>query len=765
MNQQRHDSGTGPPLASDPLVRRARAEAELYARGETSTEPPSLEEAQALVHELRVHQIELEHQNEALRQSQIELEESRARYFELYDLAPVGYLTLSPPDLIEEANRAAEALLGMARANLIKRPLSQFIDSRDRALYQRAIQAPLAHHFPQRGEFRLQGSRKPPGWILLQAAPGALHPAQPNRRHVALIDISARKHNEQALLDSQARLRLATEVAGLSFWEWDWQEDRLYPPPAGFSATRTDGETSAEPRLSDWAAALHEEDRDRALAAIRAFAAHPDGPRELQYRATPDGVRERWFLSRLESLRDGAGQPRRLLLVQQDITHRKQAEDEALYLAQHDPLTGLASRALLDQLATHMLASARRANEQLAVLFFDLDRFKVINDTHGHGAGDRVLQGIARRLRACFRAEDLIARMGGDEFVVVARIHDADEAARTARKAIAILEPPHAINGLSLRCLPSIGISLFPRDGETLDALLQRADIAMYQAKRISPGHYQFVTESLNRKVEAATSLEQRLREALAHGEFSLAYQPMLDIASGQVNAVEALLRWPQPEGEPIPPGTIIPLAESLHLIHEIGHWVFGECCRQLHAWRQAQLPPLGIAINISTRQFYHPRFIADLTATLRDTHTDPRCFSLQISEATLLESLDSAKLILAELRALGARLVMDDFGLGCSSLCELEGLALDGLAIDRALIQRLGLTASMPAIVNLIIHLSHALHLEVTAVGIESESDLAFVREQHCDRAQGHYIGMPLSGAEFIAWHRQQTRCAAGPP
>ncbi len=406
-----------------------------------------------------------------------------------------------------------------------------------------------------------------------------------------------------------------------------------------------------------------------------------------------------------------------------------------------------------------MLAAARRADRQLAVLLFDLDRFKAVNDLYGHAMGDRLLRGVADRLRDAFRAEDLVARLGGDEFVaVLSSIRDGEDAACVARNAIAALSAPYAIDGLELHCVPSIGISLFPQDGDSLDCLLQRADLAMYHAKDISPGQYQFVTEALNQQVKTGLMLEHRLRQGLARNEFRLVYQPVLDTRSGAITGVEALLRWPQSDHTDIAPREFLPIAESTGMIHELGQWVFQEVCRQHATWRHGGLPPIDIAVNISARQFHHQEFLGQLVAASQAYGIDPAALSLEVSEAALMHDLDLSLHVLASLKQLGVRVALDDFGLGSFCLRELEQLPLDRLEINRALVQRLNLTERMPAVIEAIIALARALKIDITAVGIETEEALNFFREHDCTQAQGFYLGVPMSGERFAGWYRERS-------
>lgn len=445
-----------------------------------------------LVHELRVHQIELEMQNEELRRIQIALETSRERYFNLYELAPVGYLTLNEKGLIEDINLAAATLLDTPRGRLLHQPLTRFINPNDQDLHYRHRQQLWSTCARQSYEVRLRQANGGDVWVRVETtlAPD-IEDGQPLWR-LTLSDISIRKHYEQELLATQKRLQRVAEIAELTFWEWDPHTNEVFFPPEWWQQTGyLLGELPL--RLAEWSVLLHSEDRERVLAYLAGFATRYTQPHEFQYRLRrKDGI-YRWIAARMESILDEQGALARVLLVHQDVTRRKEFEEQAVRLAQHDPLTGLPSRALLDQLANHMLASTRRAGNQLAVLFFDLDGFKAVNDTYGHAMGDQLLKAVAHRLRDAFRAEDLVARLGGDEFVVVlANLSDRDAAAQAASTAVAALRPPYVLDGHTLTCVPSLGVSLYPQDGDTIDGLVQRADIAMYRAKQISPGDYQF---------------------------------------------------------------------------------------------------------------------------------------------------------------------------------------------------------------------------------------------------------------------------------
>jgi len=738
---------------------RQRAEKRLREIRHPQDPTPTPTESARLIHELRVHQIELELQNEELRRIQESLERTRARYFDLYDLAPVGYITLDQSGIIQEANLAAASLTVTPRTSLIGQPLSRLIHSEDQDVWYLSRQRLRSTGDRQHCELRLQQSDGTTRWTRMDTRLET--PTDPNTcSWIILTDITEHKESERQLLETQARLHRMMEIAELSFWEWTPHTNAIYFPPEWRRQTGY-GAGELPQGFEEWATLLYPQDRERMLERLDAIAAGRISTCEIQYRLRHKDGDYRWFSARLEPILNDSGHIERILGVHQNVTQRKLAEDQALQLAQHDPLTGLPTRGLLEQLANHMLANAKRTGSQMAVLFVDLDRFKAVNDTYGHTVGDQLLQSVAQRLRETFRAQDLAGRLGGDEFVIVlADIHDGEDAARVAQTAIDSLSRPYLIDALDLVVRPSIGISLYPEDAQTIGDLIKRADLAMYHAKKISPGHYQFLTEALNQQAQTTLALEQRLHEAITQQALRLVYQPMLDFQSGDIVGVEALLRWPQPDGTEIPPLSFLPLAESIGLIHELGQWVFEEVCRQHHAWQKAGLPLVRIEVNVSTRQFRHHSFLSHLAQTLRSSDVEPTVLSLELGEATLLQDLPTARQTLAGLRDLGVRVALADFGMGCSCLSEFDDLSLDRLGINRALVRRLD-GPNMQAIVETIVRLGQRLQLDVIAVGIETEEQLDFFRDLGCNQVQGFSLGAPMTGDAFVDWCHDRS---AGP-
>ncbi|THF60799.1 EAL domain-containing protein [Pseudothauera nasutitermitis] len=445
-----------------------------------------------------------------------------------------------------------------------------------------------------------------------------------------------------------------------------------------------------------------------------------------------------------------------------DITERKHAEAEIEHLAHHDMLTGLANRFALDARLQQSLADARRNGYGLAVLFLDLDRFKHINDSLGHPVGDELLKQVAERLRATVREADIVARQGGDEFVVVAQgAGEGMDAAHVAEKILARLSTPYHVDGSELHTTPSIGIAMFPEDGEDAAELLRNADTAMYHAKTLGRANYQFYTESMNRKATERLNLERKLRQALRHGEFELWYQPQLSAAGGRITGVEALARWHHPEDGPIPPARFIPLAEETGLIVPLGHWVLHEACRQARAWMDEGLAPLRISVNLSARQLMHAGLADAIAEALADSRLPAGLLELEITESAVMERPDDATEVLQGLKRLGVRLAIDDFGTGYSSLSYLKLFPLDHLKIDRSFVSDIEHDANDAAIVAAAVSLAHSLGLSVIAEGVESAEQVARLAGLGCDELQGYHFSRPLPAGLLVDWLRVRQDAA----
>jgi diguanylate cyclase (GGDEF)-like protein len=437
------------------------------------------------------------------------------------------------------------------------------------------------------------------------------------------------------------------------------------------------------------------------------------------------------------------------------VAHAQQVE----YLAYHDALTGLPNRSLFSKLLTEGIAQARRHERPLAVAFLDLDRFKQINDTLGHEAGDELLKEVARRLKGCVRNSDSVARLGGDEFVVLLpELADEQHAAIVAQKILITTAQPYKLLGQECRVTASIGISTYPLDGLDEQTLKKNADIAMYQAKAEGKNNFQFYSEKLNAHTLERLTLESSLRHALERDEFRLHYQAKRDIASGRITGMEALLRWEHPDLGTVAPMQFIPVAEETGLIVPIGKWVLRTACLQSVAWQRQGLPRLSIAVNFTERQFRDEQMVADVTSILEATGLDPQCLEIELHEGLLMHDIEETLRILTRLKSLGIRIAVDDFGTGYSSLAMWRKFTLDTIKIDRSITREFVGDTEGTQLADAIIAMARHLSLTVVAQGVETREQAEHLRTHACDELQGFYFKRPLPADEFARLLRDQT-------
>jgi len=452
-------------------------------------------------------------------------------------------------------------------------------------------------------------------------------------------------------------------------------------------------------------------------------------------------------------LKTAAGSIFRMVLIYTDITERRAAAKEIERLAFFDSLTGLPNRILLKDRLTQMLTRARRHTEKVALLFIDLDRFKEVNDTLGHSYGDQLLQVVAERLESSLRNSDTVARLGGDEFVVLLEaVADRERVAEVAEKLLLSLSYPVQLGVREIYTAGSIGISLFPVDGEDVDTLFKNADTAMYHAKEGGRNTFRFYSADMHASALELLTLSSYLRHSLERNELFLLYQPQINFSSGAMVGVEALLRWRHPELGLIPPDRFIPMAEETGLIEEIGSWVIEQACFQAAAWIASGLPPIRVAVNLSAKQFRDPGLTATVRSILNQSGLPAHLLELELTEGMLIENLNSTRTTLHALKAMGISLAIDDFGTGYSSLSYLKHFPLNRLKIDKSFVQEIAdPSGDSAAIVKAIIVLAHTLKLTVIAEGVERRDQLVFLKKQRCNELQGYYISHPLH-AERIA-------------
>ena len=573
----------------------------------------------------------------------------------------------------------------------------------------------------------------------------------------AVRDITARLHAEVVLRESEERFRVAFNQAavGLAHVAPDgrWlMVNRKLCEIVGYSQAEM-----LNMRFQD---ITHPEDviADYALAQCMRNWELDEQSREKRY-LHKSGYYI-WVNLTTSTVRDANGKPKYYSTVIEDISRRKQIEEELLHLANHDALTGLPNRWLLLDRLSQALVFANRVGTQVAVLLIDLDRFKNINDSLGHEVGDKIIREIGRRLSACTSTGDTVARLSGDEFALIRPDVIREEAvAVLAQHILAGLSQPMQIEGHEFYPTASIGIGIYPRDGRDGQALLKNADTAMYRAKDAGRNNFQFYAHEMNARALDRLKLESGLRRALERDEFVLHYQPQMDIASGRIVGVEALLRWAPPGQPMVFPNEFIPIAEETGFIVQIGEWVLRTACMQAYAWRDSGLfGALRIGVNLSARQF-RQQAVADMVSqVLSATGCSPAALELEITESVVMEDPEAATLTLQKLSEMGVHLSIDDFGTGYSSLSYLKRFPINSLKIDKSFVRDITTDADDAAIAKAVIALAHSLKLKVIAEGVETQEQLAFLRVQECDYMQGYLLSRPLAIDEL----EQLLRCRA---
>ena len=460
---------------------------------------------------------------------------------------------------------------------------------------------------------------------------------------------------------------------------------------------------------------------------------------------------ERDWLANFYPVRNEAGGMLGVNVVVQEITERRRVEEAMRFQALHDPLTDLANRMLFMDHLNLELAETRRNRKMLAVMFLDLDNFKNINDTLGHSIGDKLLKEVAGRLKTCMRETDTIARIGGDEFnILLADISHADDAVPIAKKIMSLFKGPFEIDNQELYVTASIGISICPHDGESAEALLKNADIAMYHAKEQGRNNYQFHSSAANIRTLERMLLENDLRQMIERGELVLHYQPQLNMDSRQILCAEALVRWRHPELGLLSPARFLPIAEEIGVITSIDEWVLSTACAQAKAWQEAGNKPIRVTVNLSTRQFQKSNLVKMISRILEETGLAPELLELDITESAVMQNIEFAIANLTRLADIGIGISVDDFGLRYSCLSSLKRLRVQKLKIDKSFIRELKVDLTQQAIVSAMIAVAHTMNLEVVAEGVETDDQLAFLHYSGCDKMQGYLLGEPLPSDEF---------------
>jgi diguanylate cyclase (GGDEF)-like protein/PAS domain S-box-containing protein len=463
-----------------------------------------------------------------------------------------------------------------------------------------------------------------------------------------------------------------------------------------------------------------------------------------------DGV-ELFIEASVTLQKDSSGKTTGFKGMIRDITERKRMEQQLNYMATHDTLTGLPNRLMFSQLLSQAILSAQRNKRQLAVLFIDLDRFKAINDSLGHEAGDRLLKEIARRFKKSLRAVDVVGRLGGDEFVIfIEEVKEFRQVEIVAHKLLSSAIKPMVLQGEECRVTASIGISIYPKDGEDEQNLIKNADIAMYFAKEEGKNNYQFYSKDIQSQSNERLSLETNLRLALERKEFSLHYQAKVDFKTGEITGVEALLRWDNPYLGSVTPTQFIPVAEETGLIVPIGRWVMKTTCAQNVAWQRQGLPPVCMSVNLSLRQLMDDKLLEDIKAALDESGMASNLLELEITESMLMHNPARLIAVLTNIKKMGVRLAIDDFGTGYASLAQIKNFPVDTLKVDRSFIRNLPQDSENRAITEAIIAMGRTLSLTVVAEGVETQAQEDYLRDHICDEMQGFYFSKPIAPDQF---------------
>jgi len=569
-------------------------------------------------------------------------------------------------------------------------------------------------------------------------------------------DISKYKNMEKALQKSEEQFRTLCKFAPIGIFKADLTGNNLYMNPLGKEITEM---YASEKIMESWFNAIHPDDCKDLLSVWHESTSTADLFSHECRIVTPQG-KTKWIRVLGNPLKSPNGMVTSYVGTLEDVGHEKMAEAEILRLAYRDSLTGLPNRLLLNDRLNYMLANAKRYEYVSAVLFIDLDNFKVVNDSFGHAAGDQLLCEVSKRFETEIRKADTIARMGGDEFVILLEVINTPAAAAlTAQHLLRVLVAPFSINGQDIYATASIGIALYPEDGTDADSLLKNADVAMYHAKEGGRNAFHFYTAEINLRVEERLRLENELRQALDRNEFFLQYQPKWDIATGKMTGMEALLRWSHPMFGEVPPDKFISIAEETGLIVPIGDWVLRTAFRMLQELKMANAPHLRVSVNISNRQFRHLGLTGNIAALLAESGVNPTSLELEITENSLMQNVDDAVKVLSTLKSMGVSLAIDDFGKGFSSLYFLKKFHLNRLKVDRSFIRDVVEDEDDAAIVRAMIALAKSLKLEVTAEGIETDAQVEFVRTHGCNEVQGYYFSRPVMEEkihEYLKMHHE---------
>jgi PAS domain S-box/diguanylate cyclase (GGDEF) domain len=670
------------------------------------------------------------------------LRESEERYRILVERMREGLVQADNDGVLQFVNDRFCEMVGYSREELVGLRGDTLMAYPEDVALMREQARQRRRHISDQYEVRIRRKDGTVVWLEIGAAPVVDGTGDVVGSIGVHNEVTERRMSEEALRESEARYRLMAENTTDLISRISTRGIILYASEASRRLLGIEPSDLVGRSFLDF---VFEADREetRSLTSL----IHESGPTTFAYRVRKADGSLIWFETTSRRVRDAVtGAIREVVGVSRDITERKNVEEHIEYQAYHDALTGLPNRRLFHDRLTIALAHARRMKHPLAVMFLDLDRFKVVNDTLGHSVGDELLKAVATRLQSSLREEDSIARMGGDEFtVLLGDLKSIDDAAMIAQKVLDTVAQPIHIDGTELVLTTSIGIALFPTDGDTAEELLASADRAMYRAKDAGRNSIRMVTPAMNSRALERLALEGDLRHALERGELVLYYQPQINLTTGRVTGVEALLRWNRPGHGVVGPKEFIPIAEETRLIVPVGEWVLRQACIQAKTWQGEGAPGFRMAVNLSPRQFQHSDLPLVVASALESSGLAPGDLELEITESLAMQNTSWTIATLQRLREMGVQIAIDDFGTGHSSLNYLRSFPLDTVKIDQEFVQEIESSAADRAIVSAVIGMARGLGLRVIAEGVETEPQLDFLRAQGCEEVQGFFFGEPV--------------------
>jgi diguanylate cyclase (GGDEF)-like protein/PAS domain S-box-containing protein len=677
-----------------------------------------------------------------------EAEQSLWLAAQVYEHSKEGILITDQNQQIISVNKAFSDITGYGPQEVIGRNPHMMCSGLHDAAFYEQVWSDILHHDHWEGEIwdRHRDGHIYPLWQSITVVRDGSN--EITNYFSIFSDITERKQVEDALHESEQRFRLAFETAaiGMALVGLDGQWLKVNK-----SLCKIIGYTEQELLSMRFQNITHPDDLENDLAHVHRLLNGEISYYRMEKRYFHKDGHIVWVLLSVSLVRDAQDKPIHFVSQLTDITELKEAESHTRYMAEHDFLTGLPSRALLLDRLGQAIAAARRNGSQLAVLFIDLDRFKNVNDSMGHSIGDKLLQQVAERLNRVIRGVDTVSRQGGDEFVIIlADISNIAQLARIADNVMNEIALPYQIDGHEFTLTSSIGISIYPEDGKDIDTLLKNADVAMYHAKGSGRNSYQFFSKEMNVRIIERLTLESTLKKAIERNEFVLVYQPEMDIATGQTIGAEALIRWQHPESGLLLPANFISVAEDCGLIVPIGDWVLRTACQQARAWASAGRP-MVVAVNLSFAQFRQKSLLQSVSDALQFAGLEPQYLELEITESILIDEAETTLTTLNELRKMGIKLAIDDFGTGYSSLSYLKRFSIDKLKIDQSFIRDISTVPNETAIINAIIAMAKSLNLKVIAEGVETAEQFNFLQSHGCDEYQGYYSSQALAPGDFV--------------